>query len=108
MAGEAGRGRRSRPSVAVILVLYALARTLTCFSLQGLSKNVKQDKLINEATVMEVRTGSILFNGKVLDSHLESSSAATAIGNDVLLKIDLDQSDDKGMFCFVFFPPNVR
>lgn len=98
MAGEDGRGRRSRPSVAVILVLCALAQSLTCFSLQGLSKNVKQDKLTNEATVMEVRTGSILFNGKVLDSH--SSSSAAAVGNDVLLKMELAQSDDKGIFFF--------
>lgn len=98
MAGEDGSGCRSRPSVAVILVLCALARSLTCFSLQGLCKNVKQDELTNEATVMEVRTGSVLFNGKVLDLH----SSSSAIGNDVLLKMDLNQSDDGGMFFFFF------
>lgn len=96
MAGEHGRGHQSCSTVAAILVLCTLAQSLTCFSLQGLSENVKRDKAVKEATVMEVRTGSVLFNGKALDSQLESASAA-ATGNGVL-NIDLDQSDGTGMF----------
>lgn len=96
MAGEDGRGHRSCSTVAVILVLCTFAQSLTCFSLRGLSENVKRHKVVKEATVMEVRTGSILFNGKALDSQLESASAA-ATGNRVL-NIDLDQSDGTGMF----------
>lgn len=100
MAGEDGRGRRLHETVAVILVLCFLAPSLTCFSLRGLSKNVIQDKVVSEATVMEVRTGSILFNGKELDSldplDQSGSASAAATGNDGLLHIESDQSDGRG------------
>ncbi len=92
MAAEDGGGRRTRTTVAVIVVLCSLAQSLTCFSLQGLSDE-KKDKA-SEATVMEVRDGSILFNGKKLDSQSGSASAAT--GTEAMLTIDLDQSGNTG------------
>lgn len=92
MAGEAGWGCRSCQIVVVILVLYTIAQSSTCFSLRGLGKEIKQDKVVGEATVMEVRTGRILFNGKELDSH---SGLASATGNELLYR-DLDQSDGAG------------
>lgn len=95
MAGEAGRGRHSRQTVAVTLALFFLAQSVTCFSLRALSKEVEQDKVGSEATVMEVRTGRIFFNGKELDSQSGSASAA-ATGNDRLLHADLDGSDGTG------------
>lgn len=85
MAGDDGRGRRSRQTVAVVLILCCLASSLTCFRLGGLSKKVNQDRVVSEATVMEVRTGSILFNGKELDSQ-----SGSATGNDGLLHIESD------------------
>nr|XP_046265339.1 adhesive plaque matrix protein-like [Scatophagus argus] len=99
MAGEAGSGRcRSHQNVAVILVLCYLVPSLTCFSLERVSKNVKQDEVVNEATVMgEVWTGSINFNGKELDSQAGYASVA-ATGNDGWLSTDLDESDGSGMF----------
>ncbi|XP_044076368.1 uncharacterized protein LOC122887334 [Siniperca chuatsi] len=95
MAGENGRGHRSRQNVAVLLVLCALAPSLTCFSLRGLSKRVKQGKVVDEATVTDIRTGSILFDGKELNSRSGSASAA-ATGKDELLHVESDQSDGTG------------
>ena len=89
MAGDDGRRRRSRQAAAVVLVLCALAQSLTCFSLQGLREKVKQDEVVNEATAMDSRTESILSNGK-------GSASAAATGNDGLLHTDLNQSDGTG------------
>lgn len=91
MAGEDGRGHRSPQTVAVILVLSCLAQSVTCFSLRWLTENVKQGEDASEATVMEVRTGSIFFNGKELKSQ-----SASATGNDGLLHINLDESGGSG------------
>lgn len=104
MAGEAGRRHRSCQTVAVLLLLFSLAPGLTCFSWRGLSKKAKQNKVVSEATMMEGRTGSILFNGKQLNSQSGSPSIA-ATGNDELLHVDLDQSDSTGKtwllrFCY--------
>lgn len=64
MAGQGGGRYLPQTTVAsVILILCILAQSFTCSSLQGLSKKVEQE------TAMEARTGSILFNGKALDSH---------------------------------------
>ncbi|XP_074507334.1 uncharacterized protein LOC141777189 [Sebastes fasciatus] len=89
MAGD--DGSRLCHAAAVLLVLCALTDSLTCFSLSGLSKTVKQDEVASVASGMEVKRGSSLFNGK----ELNSQSAAT--GNDGLLHIDSDQSDGTGM-----------
>lgn len=97
MGGEEGRGHRSWPAVAVLLVLCSLARTLTCFSLRRPSRNVKQDKVVDEAAVMGLRRGSILFYGKALDSLFQSASAATAT-IDGVLNMDLTKSDGKSNF----------
>lgn len=93
MAGEDGRGRQSPQTVAVILVLSYLAQSVTCFSLRWLTENVKQGEDASEATVMEVRTGSIFFNGKELKSQ---SASAAATGNNGLLHINLDESGGSG------------
>lgn len=93
MAGEAGKGRRSPQIVAVILVLSCLAQSATCFSLGWLTENAKQGKVASEATVMEVRTGSIFFNGKELKSQ---SASAAATGNDGLLHVNMDESGGSG------------
>ncbi|XP_035526007.1 adhesive plaque matrix protein-like [Morone saxatilis] len=82
MADTVKRGHQLCHTVAVILVLCSLVVSLTCFSLRGLSR--KQDKVVIEAAVMEVRRGSILFNGKEFDSQSGSFSAA-ATENDGLL-----------------------
>lgn len=97
MAGEDGWCCRSPQAVAVILLLYSLAPSLTCFSLRGLSKNAKQDKVVDEAAV---RTGTVLFNGKELNSGSGSASAA-APRNNGLPHVDSDQSEgaDKLLFC---------
>lgn len=87
MAGDGGRRCRSRQAAAVVLVLCALAQSLTCFSLQSLREKVKQDEVVNE--VMDLRTESILSDGK------GSASAA-----DGLLHIDSDQSDGSGKIYF--------
>ncbi|XP_040911549.1 adhesive plaque matrix protein-like [Toxotes jaculatrix] len=93
MAGE--DGRRSRQTVAVILVLCSLASSLTCFILRGPRNKVQQDKVVSEAAVMEEKTGSIIFDEKVLNSESGSASAA---GNDGFPHVDLDQSGDTEMF----------
>lgn len=95
MTGEDGRRRRSRQIVAVILLLCSLAPSLTCFSWQGLRKKAKQNKVVSEATEMEGRTGSILFNGTEINSQSGSPFVA-AMGNDKLLHVDLAQSDGTG------------
>ena len=97
MGGEEGRGHRSWPAVAVLLVLCGLARTLTCFSLRGPSGDVKQDKVVGEAAVMGLRRGSILFNGKALDSLFKSASSAAAT-IDGMLNMDLTKSDGESDF----------
>lgn len=89
MRGQGGGRYLPQTTVAsVILILCTLAQSLTCLSLQGLSKNVEQE------TIMEARTGSILFNGKALD-FLDS-------GNGDVLGIDTDQADGTGMFLGFF------
>lgn len=96
MAWEEGRGCRSCLAVAVVLILCTLAPSLTCFSLQGLSENSEQKTGIEEAAVMEVRTGSILFDGKALDSQLQSASAAATRAHGVV-NADFDHLDGTGM-----------
>ncbi|XP_042353750.1 adhesive plaque matrix protein-like [Plectropomus leopardus] len=97
MAGDDGRGCKSRQAAAVILVLCALARSLTCFSLQGPNTKVEQYKAADKATVTRAETGKMILNGKNLSSKPGSASAA-ATGNDRLLHVDLDRSDSTGMF----------
>ncbi len=97
MAGEDGRRHRSRTTVAVILVLCALAHSISCFSLPWFFKDVAQDKVVHEATVMEVKDRSIHFNGKKLDSQSGSASAAVT-ESEGLLHADLDQLDAAGKF----------
>lgn len=92
MAGDNERHCILQQSVAVMLLL--LAPSLTCFSLQGLSKKVQQEKLVNEAPVTEVRTGRILFNGTELNFHSRLSSAAKT--NNGLSHVDSAQSDGAG------------
>lgn len=94
MAGDEERRCRLQQSVVVILLLFSLAPSLTCFSLRGLRKKVQQEKLVNEAAVMEVRTGRILFNGKELNFQSWSSSVATK--DNGLAHVDSPQSDGTG------------
>lgn len=94
MAGDNKRHCILRRSVAVILLLFLLSPSLTCFSLQGLSKKVKQEKSVNEAAVTEGRTGRILFNGTELNFNSRTSSAAKA--NNRLSHVDSAQSDGAG------------
>lgn len=96
MAWEEGRGCQSYLAVAVVLVLCTLAPSLTCFSLRGLGEDIEQKKGIEEAAVMEVRTGSILFDGKALDSQLRSASAAATRAHGVV-NADFDHLDGTGM-----------
>ena len=95
MAGDDGRSSRSSQTVAVLLLLCFLVRTLTCFSLPEMRKKVQQDKVVSEAAVREVKTGSILFNGKDLNSE-SAPVVAAATGNDGLLRVDSGQSNGTG------------
>ncbi|XP_034468954.1 uncharacterized protein LOC117777946 [Hippoglossus hippoglossus] len=97
MAGEDGWRCRSLQTVAVLLLLCTLAPSLTCFSLWGLSRNDQQDKVVSEASAVEIRTGSILFNGKELNSESGSPSAA-ATNDDGLPHVVTDQPEGSGMF----------
>lgn len=90
-------------SVVIILLLFSLAPIMTSFRLQGQSKEVQQQSLVNKAPVMEVRTGRILFNGTELNFNSRSSSAAKA--KNVLSHVDSAQSDGTGkvsVYCWVF------
>lgn len=102
MAGEEQRGRRLRIFVAVVLVLCALVRGLTCFSLQGLNKNTERNKEVNEEAVTGVR-GNVLLNGEELQSQLGSDSAAAAAGSDEVLNTRLGHSDHTGLCSFLTF-----
>ncbi|XP_062259491.1 uncharacterized protein LOC133967844 [Platichthys flesus] len=97
MAGEAGLCCWSPQTVAVLLLLYTLAPSLSAFTLHGLSRNAKQDKVVSEASRVEVRTGSILFNGKELNAK-SGSPSATATNDDGLPHVDTDQPEGSGMF----------
>ncbi|CAK6969462.1 Hypothetical predicted protein [Scomber scombrus] len=96
MAGEDGRRCTSRQTVAVILLLCSLVPSLDCFRWQGLVKKAKQNRVVGEAIVMDERTGSILFNGKELNSQPVSPFVA-ATENEEVLHVDLAQSDGTGL-----------
>lgn len=81
---------RLRRSIAIILLLFSLAQSLTCFNL---NRTAQQGKLVNNAPVLKVRTGRILLNGKEL-SFKSRSSAAKA--NNGLSHVDSTQSDGPG------------
>ena len=95
MAGEDGRRCRSPQTVAVLLLLCSLFPSLHCFRWQGLVKKARQNRVVGEAMVMDERTGSILFNGKELNSQPGSPFAA-ATENEEVLHVDLAQSDGTG------------
>lgn len=101
MAGGEQRGRRLRIYVAVVLVLCALVRGLTCFSLQGLNKNAERDNEVNEEAVTGVR-GNVLLNGEELQPQLGSYSAAIT-GSDEVLNTRLGHSDHTGLYSFLTF-----
>ncbi|XP_019960448.1 uncharacterized protein [Paralichthys olivaceus] len=97
MEGKDGWCCRSLQNMAVLLLLCTLAPSLTCFSLRGLSRNAQQDKVVSVAAVVEVLTGSILFNGKELSSESGSPFAA-ATNDDGLLHVVTDEPEGSGMF----------
>lgn len=93
MAGDAKKCRSPRQSVAVLLFLFSLAPSLTCFSLRGLSEKAQPDE-VSDAAEKELRTGRVFFNGKELNSTSSSSSAAAV--NNGFAHVDSFQSDSAG------------
>ncbi|XP_058496460.1 uncharacterized protein LOC131466890 [Solea solea] len=97
MAGEAGCCGRLPQTVAVILLMFSLALSISCFSLRGLGKNVQKHK-VSEAAVMKERAGNILVNGNELSSEPGSSSVEASGNNDDDPHVDLGQSEDTELF----------
>ncbi|XP_041847856.1 uncharacterized protein LOC121644166 [Melanotaenia boesemani] len=92
---EGGGRQKKCQTIAGMLLLCAIALSLACFILHGLTKIVKQEKDIGEAATLEAMKGSILINGKELDFQLESVSASESNG---LLHNDVTQPDDTELF----------